>query len=333
MNMSTGDDNIGTNRTFGGALTGDGDFSVAVLLLLVSFSLATVVGNALVIAAVWKVRCLRTVTNYLVTSLATADLLVGALVMPVGAVVESMQGAWVLGQDWCDVWHSVDVLCSTASILNLCAISIDRYIAITDPLAYPLRMTGKVGVLLVLAVWFLSALISFPAIGWWRSVSRPIPDDDHHGPDGSALVIRAAAGPGYADNSRCLFTQDLGYLAFSSIISFYAPLLGMVFTYCRIYRSAVNTTRSLKLGRRYICRDEHGHGAATAAATAGQHASTSWGQSHAHARGRSISAAPGADAPISTTSTTDGKSHDRGTQQLLVQVSRHAVLGSATCHG
>ncbi len=33
---------------------------------------------------------------------------------------------WIFGVDWCDGWHSVDVLASTASILNLCVISLDR---------------------------------------------------------------------------------------------------------------------------------------------------------------------------------------------------------------
>ncbi|CAG0912540.1 unnamed protein product [Notodromas monacha] len=220
------------NGTLGPRTSSDWRLEWWVLLVLIAFSGATVVGNVMVIMAVWRVRCMRTVTNYLVTSLATADLLMGALVMPVGALMESMGGVWVFGQDWCDVWHSVDVLCSTASILNLCAISIDRYIAITDPLTYPLKMTRKVGAVLIGIVWFLSALISFPAIGWWRSV----PGHFSGAPD------------------TCQFTQDLGYLAFSSIISFYAPLIGMVFTYCRIYKSAVSTTKSLRQGCRYIGR-------------------------------------------------------------------------------
>jgi hypothetical protein len=51
------------------------------------------------------------------------------------------------------VWHSFDVLGSTASILNLCVISLDRYWAITDPMTYPAKMTDtKAGVLICL-VW------------------------------------------------------------------------------------------------------------------------------------------------------------------------------------
>ncbi|CAG0902068.1 unnamed protein product, partial [Cyprideis torosa] len=192
------------------------------------FCTATVSGNLLVIVAVGRESFLQSATNYFITSLAVADLLVGALVMPFGAYFEAMQ-TWSFGPDWCDVWHSIDVLASTSSILNLCVISLDRYMAVTDPLTYPAKVTTRRAFWLIAAVWVLSSLISFPAIGWWRSVATHPPEPN-----------------------QCAFTEDLGYLAFSSTISFYAPLLIMVFTYCRIYKAAVTTTRSLRKGQRLV---------------------------------------------------------------------------------
>ena len=47
---------------------------------------------------------------------------------------------WIFGEDWCDGWHSFDVLASTASILNLCVISLDRYWAIEEPMSYPAKV-------------------------------------------------------------------------------------------------------------------------------------------------------------------------------------------------
>ena len=38
-----------------------------------------------------------------------------------------MDQAWVFGPILCDLWHSVDVLASTSSILHLCVISLDRW--------------------------------------------------------------------------------------------------------------------------------------------------------------------------------------------------------------
>jgi hypothetical protein len=82
-------------------------------------------GNVFVIAAILLERNLQNVANYLILSLAVADLLVACLVMPLGAVYEVSQ-EWTLGPELCDMWTSSDVLCCTASILHLVAIALDR---------------------------------------------------------------------------------------------------------------------------------------------------------------------------------------------------------------
>lgn len=204
------------------------DRAVIVSLLLL-FSACTIFGNMLVILAVIRERYLHTPTNYFITSLAVADCLVGLVVMPFSALYEVLGHTWFFGIDWCDIWRSLDVLFSTASILNLCMISLDRYWAITDPITYPMRMTKIRSIFLIGVVWVCSSAISFPAIVWWRAVRvKPIP------------VF------------KCPFTEHLGYLIFSSTISFYLPLFVMVFTYYKIYRAAVSQTRSLKLGTKQI---------------------------------------------------------------------------------
>ena len=71
-------------------------------------------------------RQLHTPTNFLILSLAGSDTLMGSVVMPFAALSEGMNGRWAFGQQWCEGWNSMDVLCSTASILNLCVISLER---------------------------------------------------------------------------------------------------------------------------------------------------------------------------------------------------------------
>jgi len=118
---------------------------VGLFCLLLCFCLATVLGNVLVVLAVLRESSLHSATNYFITSLAVADCLVGLVVMPFSAIQEAMDGKWIFGADVCDLWHSLDVLASTASILNLCVISLDRYWAILNPVrraecdASPLR--------------------------------------------------------------------------------------------------------------------------------------------------------------------------------------------------
>ncbi|KAG7252314.1 hypothetical protein CRUP_010987, partial [Coryphaenoides rupestris] len=91
----------------------------AVLLVLLIF--CVVFGNVLVCVAVWGERTLQTTTNYLIVSLAVSDLLLATLVMPWGVV-----GEWGFSLLHCDLLLTLDVMMCTASILNLCAISIDR---------------------------------------------------------------------------------------------------------------------------------------------------------------------------------------------------------------
>ncbi len=213
-----------------------GDFRIQNPLLgvvLATFALVTILGNALVIVAVAKERYLRKVTNYFIVSLALADLVIGSLVMPFSIFMELSSHVWIFGQDWCDVWHSIDVLASTASILNLSVISLDRYWAITDPIAYPSKMsTGRAFVMIAL-IWICSAAISFPAILWWRA------------------VLTDPLSP-----KVCAFTEDPAYLIFSSMVSFYFPMTIIIFAYYKIYRAAREQLRSLTTGSKVM--NSHG---------------------------------------------------------------------------
>lgn len=198
-------------------------------VILAMFTFITVLGNLLVITAVIKELYLRTVTNYLIVSLAVADVMVGGIVMPFSISLEMNNNVWYYGQDWCDLWHSFDVLGSTASILNLCIISLDRYWAITDPIAYPNRMSPCRVSLLITFVWFCSAGISFPAIAWWKAVTPPgLPE------------------------TACVFTEDSAYLIFSSLVSFYFPTIVMIFVYIRIYLAARNQRKSIETGTKVL---------------------------------------------------------------------------------
>jgi len=69
---------------------------------------------------------------------------------------------WPFGGLWCRVWLAVDVWMCTASILNLCAISLDRYVAISRPVKYPTVMSPRRARLLIVAVWIVSFIILLP---------------------------------------------------------------------------------------------------------------------------------------------------------------------------
>ena len=50
---------------------------------------------------------------------------VALTVLPLN-VAYTVLGRWIFGSITCKVWLTADVLCCTASILNLCAIALDR---------------------------------------------------------------------------------------------------------------------------------------------------------------------------------------------------------------
>ncbi|XP_022596580.1 5-hydroxytryptamine receptor 2B isoform X2 [Seriola dumerili] len=109
-------------------------------LLIVMVIIPTIGGNILVILAVSLERKLQNATNYFLMSLAVADLLVGLLVMPIALVTVLYNSGWPLPEFLCPIWLFLDVLFSTASIMHLCAISLDRYIAIKKPIQHSIAI-------------------------------------------------------------------------------------------------------------------------------------------------------------------------------------------------
>ncbi|XP_010073386.1 PREDICTED: D(2) dopamine receptor isoform X2 [Pterocles gutturalis] len=191
----------------------------AMLLTLLIFVI--VFGNVLVCMAVSREKALQTTTNYLIVSLAVADLLVATLVMPWVVYLEVV-GEWRFSRIHCDIFVTLDVMMCTASILNLCAISIDRYTAVAMPMLYNTRYSSKRRVTVMIAVvWVLSFAISCPLL----------------------------FGLNNTDENECIIANP-AFVVYSSVVSFYVPFIVTLLVYVQIYivlrkrRKRVNTKRS-----------------------------------------------------------------------------------------
>ncbi|XP_058400485.1 D(2) dopamine receptor isoform X1 [Diceros bicornis minor] len=196
----------------------------AMLLTLLIFVI--VFGNVLVCMAVTREKALQTTTNYLIVSLAVADLLVATLVMPWVVYLEVV-GEWKFSRIHCDIFVTLDVMMCTASILNLCAISIDRYTAVAMPMLYNTRYSSKRRVtVMITIVWVLSFTISCPLL----------------------------FGLNNTEQNECIIANP-AFVVYSSIVSFYVPFIVTLLVYIKIYvvlrrrRKRVNTKRSSRAFR------------------------------------------------------------------------------------
>ncbi|XP_020862915.1 5-hydroxytryptamine receptor 1A [Phascolarctos cinereus] len=188
-------------------------YQVVTSVLLGSLILCAVIGNACVVAAIVLERSLQNVANYLIGSLAVTDLMVSVLVLPMAALYQVLN-KWTLGQVTCDIFISLDVLCCTSSILHLCAIALDRYWAITDPIDYVNKRTPRRAAVLISLTWLIGFLISIPPMLGWRT------PEDRSNPD------------------ACTISKDHGYTIYSTFGAFYIPLLLMLVLYGRIFKAA-----------------------------------------------------------------------------------------------
>ncbi|XP_077560318.1 putative G-protein coupled receptor No18 [Haemaphysalis longicornis] len=185
--------------------------AIATVLILSAIVAGTVFGNVLVVLAIFTYRPLRSVQNMFIVSLAVADIAVALLVMPLN-VAYSILGRWVFGLHVCELWLTCDVLCCTASILNLCAIALDRYWAIHDPINYAQKRTLRRVLFSILLVWAISGLISVPPLIGWNDWPEQ-----------------------FSETTPCQLTEERGYVLYSATGSFFAPLFIMTIVYIKIY--------------------------------------------------------------------------------------------------
>ncbi|KAK6621613.1 hypothetical protein RUM44_001420 [Polyplax serrata] len=212
-------ENISYPSSFGVNLAVPEVEAIATALMLFCVIVFTIIGNILVILSVFSYKPLRTVQNFFIVSLAVADLMVAILVLPLN-VAYSILGRWLFGIGLCKMWLTSDVLCCTASILNLCAIALDRFWAITDPINYALKRTLRRVLWMIFGVWVLSAIISSPPLLGWNDW----PEQFH-------------------EKTPCKLTEEQGYVIYSSLGSFFIPLLIMATVYVEIF---IATKRRLR---------------------------------------------------------------------------------------
>lgn len=191
-------------------------------------NIAIIVGNSLVLLIVWRTLQLHEPNYFLLCSLSLADLLVGIIYAPL-LIVSVVKQSWVLGEAVCHV-HAVIICVSlNASLMNLCAISVDRYFYITRPLRYPEIVTTQKTIFVIVMVWAHSLFWAFaPILGWGEYIYE----------DGTATCK-----PNWSGESLGNRTYALGLALFCFLL----PVLVMVVAYTMIFSTARKQLRNIQL--------------------------------------------------------------------------------------
>ncbi|XP_078355449.1 adenosine receptor A2a-like [Oculina patagonica] len=122
-------------------------------------SILTVLGNSLVIYLIISKKRLHKTVNWFLLSLAVADLCVGLVHFPTMACISASLCSKC-------ITTAVRWLFLNLSMTNLCALTVDRYIAIVTPLKYAVFKTKRRHLFLFSAAWILPFVVHFVPFTW-----------------------------------------------------------------------------------------------------------------------------------------------------------------------
>ncbi|XP_062910964.1 melatonin receptor type 1B-like [Mobula hypostoma] len=158
-------------RMFGGAesdrsiCTGAGArpaWAVTALSSVLIFTTAVdILGNFLVIVAVFRNKKLRNTGNVFVVSLAFADLVVAVYPYPL-VLFAIFHNGWFLGDIHCKLSGFLMGLSVIGSIFNIMAIAINRYCYICHSLTYDKLYSFRNTMIFVFLIWTLTVLAIIP---------------------------------------------------------------------------------------------------------------------------------------------------------------------------
>ncbi|XP_039673344.1 trace amine-associated receptor 13c-like [Perca fluviatilis] len=193
-----------------------------VTIMFYSISPITVTLNLLIIISISHFRQLHTPTNILLLSLAVSDLLVGLVLIAVEVLRRT--SCWFFGDFVCSTYTLICLIIPSASIGDIVLISVDRYVAICDPLHYTTKVTARRVKFCVCLCWLWSFTYSLLFV-------KDLPNQ----PGSYKLCY-----------GECLMYSDASSLLFDLFINFIVPVTVIIALYLRIFAVAVSQARAMR---------------------------------------------------------------------------------------
>ena len=186
-------------------------FPIAIAILIIAV-------NCWVISLVCLKRSLRTVTNYILTSLALSDLCTGAISIPLFLSCNIIQETKI-----CVAADMFMRFTSTSTVLHILAMTTDRYICIVYALRYMSWVTKKRVLYFIAVIWAISLFVMLVQLEWYDMNEGVM---DEFSPENKKKIIIV--------DSICFF-------AFVGL-----PVVVMAYTYGRILYEVHRQSRNIQ---------------------------------------------------------------------------------------
>ena len=127
-------------------------------LICVVITGTSIVGNVLVLMALYRNPRLRKLSNLYIISLAVSDIILSAVAMPFTCISE-IAGRWILGQTICSLQASLATMLGTTSLVNMAFIAGNRLLKVVYPNTHRKLVSMKTILFSIVVAWCFTGAI------------------------------------------------------------------------------------------------------------------------------------------------------------------------------